>query len=134
MNNLNNKQTFEDDLSNNMNNTIKNNNVRKKQNIITKNDNQTKFNNKIKNNTSIRSQRRNTNNNTNQTNTQNRNQNLTRSVNNMVDRNENNEKYLRADRTPMKSVESEEYEQSKQDNNISSNNATRVPYKINSQF
>lgn len=134
MNNLNNKQTFEDDLSNNMNNTIKNNNVRKKQNIITKNDNQTKFNNKIKNNTSIRNQRRNTNNNTNQTNTQNRNQNLTRSVNNMVDRNENNEKYLRADRTPMKSVESEEYEQSKQDNNISSNNATRVPYKINSQF
>ena len=134
MNNLNNKQTFEDDLSNNMNNTIKNNNVRKKQNIITKNDNQTKFNNKIKNNTSIRNQRRNTNNNTNQTNTQNRNQNSTRSVNNMVDRNENNEKYLRADRTPMKSVESEEYEQSKQDNNISSNNATRVPYKINSQF
>lgn len=134
MNNLNNKQTFEDDLSNNMNNTIKNNNVRKKQNIITKNDNQTKLNNKIKNNTSIRNQRRNTNNNTNQTNTQNRNQNLTRSVNNMVDRNENNEKYLRADRTPMKSVESEEYEQSKQDNNISSNNATRVPYKINSQF
>ena len=134
MNNLNNKQTLEDELTNNINDT-----ARKKQNTIIRNDNQSKFNNEIKNNTSKinKNQRRNTNNNLtnrNQTNTQNRNQNSTRSVNNMIDRNENNEKYLRADRTPMKSVESEEYEQTKQDNNILSNNAKRVPYKINSQF
>ena len=59
-------------------------------------------------------------------------QNGTKSVNNM-ERIENEEKFLRADRTPNKSIESEEYEQSKQSNNMITNRATRVPYRTTNQ-